>query len=419
MKFKSRKTLIVIAVVLILSGIVFYYFKIRYIPRSELLLYTEADTLAKEEVTKLYGIPVDSFDVEFDKVRRGQMLLSILYNYRLPEGALSELIANPPIEFDLRKIRAGNKYAIFLKKDSLGTVKYFVYEHTPTDFVRITFADSSAYVEVARKKVVQEMKYATGTIATSLWNTILDNGINPMLALELSDIYAWTVDFFGLQPADSFAVVYDEQYVDSVCVGLGKIYAAYFRHAGKAFYAIPFIQDSIESYFDLDGNSLRRAFLKAPLRFSRISSRYSHSRLHPILKIRRPHHGIDYSAPAGTPVEAIGDGKLIEASRGSGSGNIIKIRHNSTYTTCYMHLSRFAPGIASGKYVKQGDVIGYVGSTGLSTGPHLDFRFYKNGAPIDPLKVEAPPVEPVHEQNRVAFDSVKTATLNILLQNSK
>jgi murein DD-endopeptidase MepM/ murein hydrolase activator NlpD len=215
---------------------------------------------------------------------------------------------------------------------------------------------------------------------------------NPVLANELSEIYAWSIDFFGLQPADSFSVIYDELYVDSVSIGLGRIHAAYFRSSGTDFYAIPFVQDSVESYYDLEGNSLRKAFLKAPLRFSRISSRYSHSRVHPVLKIRRPHHGVDYAAPTGTPVQAIGDGKIIEAKRGynNGGGNYIKIRHNSIYTTAYLHLSGFAPGIATGTYVRQGDVIGYVGSTGLATGPHLDFRFYKNGSPVDPLKVEAP-----------------------------
>jgi len=197
-------------------------------------------------------------------------------------------------------------------------------------------------------------------------------------------------------------------------IGLGKIYGTYFRHTGKDFYGIPFVQDSVESFFDQEGNSLRKAFLKAPLRFSRISSRYSWSRMHPILKYRRPHLGIDYAAPAGTPVYAIGDGKIIEKNYKKGSGHMLKIRHNSVYTTAYLHLGRYGKGINTGTYVKQGDVIGYVGSSGLSTGSHLDFRFYKNGSPIDPLKVEAPPVEPVKEENRAVFDSVKTVIMERL-----
>jgi murein DD-endopeptidase MepM/ murein hydrolase activator NlpD len=343
------------------------------------------------------------------------MLLNILTHYHLPEGAVAGLIANEHKGFDLRKIRAGNKYAIFLEKDSLATLRYLVYEHTPVDYVLFSFFDKVS-IEMGQKEVIQKSQFAGGSIVTSLWNAMIDQEINPMLANELSEIYAWSIDFFGLQPADSFSVVYDEQYVDSVSVGLGKIHAAYFRHAGRDFYAIPFVQDSVESYYDVEGLSLRKAFLKAPLRYSRISSRYSHSRMHRILKIRRPHHGVDYSAPSGTPVQAIGDGKIIEAKRGynKGGGNMIKIRHNSTYSTAYLHLAGFAPGIKQGIYVRQSDVIGYVGTTGLSTGPHLDFRFYKNGKAIDPLKVEAPPVDPVREENKLAFDSAKREALKLL-----
>jgi murein DD-endopeptidase MepM/ murein hydrolase activator NlpD len=208
------------------------------------------------------------------------------------------------------------------------------------------------------------------------------------------------------------------QYIDTALAGIGRIHAAFFRHMQNDYYAIPFVQDSVEDYYDIDGNSLRRVFLKAPLRYSRISSRYSHSRMHPILKIRRPHHGIDYAAPIGTPVHAVGDGEVIKAGYDDGGGYMLKIRHNSVYTTSYMHLSRYAKGIRRGSHVRQGDVIGYVGSSGLSTGPHLDFRFYRNNQPINPLKVKAPPVEPIKEENRQAFDSVKAITIRRLSASS-
>ena len=407
------KILTVITVLVVTLAISYFYYY-QYLPVENDVEITDTIPVV-QEIVKMYGIPVDSFNIKFDVVKRNQMLLNILSAYHLPDGAVAALIASDQKVFDLRKIRAGNKYAVFLEKDSLQTLRYFVYEHTPVEFVRFSFLDSVT-VEKDEKEIINKCQIATGSIHTSLWNSMIDNGLNPILANELSEIYAWSIDFFGLQPADSFCVVYDEQYVDSVPVGLGKIHAAYFRHADHDFYAIPFVQDSVESFFDLEGNSLRKAFLKAPLRFSRISSRFSNSRLHPVLKIRRPHHGVDYAAPAGTPVQAIGDGKIIEAKKGynNGGGNMIKIRHNSVYTTAYLHLSGFASGIHTGGYVKQGDVIGYVGATGLATGPHLDFRFYMNGKPIDPLKVEAPPVEPVHEGNLAAFDSVKTETLNLL-----
>jgi murein DD-endopeptidase MepM/ murein hydrolase activator NlpD len=232
--------------------------------------------------------------------------------------------------------------------------------------------------------------------------------------VELSDIYAWTVDFFGLQKGDRFRVIYEERYLDDKPVGIGKIFGAEYKGTEDTIFAIPMIQDGNESFYDSDGNSLRRAFLKAPLRFSRISSRYSSGRMHPILRIVRPHLGVDYAAPEGTPVYSIGDGTVISAGIEGESGRIVRIRHNSVYSTAYLHLSRFGSGIEPGATVKQGDIIGYVGSNGLSTGPHLDFRFYKNGYAVDPLKVEAPPVEPVKDENRQKFEKIKAVTIAIL-----
>ena len=243
---------------------------------------------------------------------------------------------------------------------------------------------------------------------------MIGGGLHPNLAIGLSDIFAWTVDFFGLQKGDSFKVIYEELYIDDKLLGTGRIYAAQFNRTGSAITAIPFIQDGKESYFDTDGNSLRKAFLKAPLQFSRISSRFSSSRMHPILRIRRPHFGVDYAAPVGTPVHSIGDGRVTSATNENGAGRMVRIQHNSVYATAYLHLSRFGEGIAPGAFVKQGDIIGYVGSSGLSTGPHLDFRFYMNGSPVDPLKVEAPPVEPVSEENLARFEKSKTVILNLL-----
>jgi len=267
---------------------------------------------------------------------------------------------------------------------------------------------------VKQKEVITKQKTATGRIESSLWQTMMDNDINPTVALELSEIYAWTIDFFGLQPEDSFSIIYDESYVDTISIGIGEVHAAYFKHGGKDLYAIPFMQDSILSFFDTEGNSLRRAFLKAPLKFNRISSRYSSGRLHPILRIVRPHYGVDYTAPSGTPVYSIGDGRVTSTTYDSGSGNIVKITHNSVYSTAYMHLRAFAQGIKAGVYLKQGDIIGYVGSTGLSTGPHLDFRVYMYGSPIDPLKMESPPVDPVKPQYMAEFDSVKAEIIQEL-----
>lgn len=354
----------------------------------------------------LYGFPIDSFVIDQGRVKRNQNLSEILTRYNVSMQVIDRIGKQYRDTFDVRKIRAGNRYTVFCSTDSLKTLQYFIYEHTPVDYVVFDLKDS-INIYKGEKDIRSVLKKASGTIESSLWNTMKDKDYNPMLAIELSDIYAWSIDFFGLQKGDMFKVIYEELFVDSQSVGLGKVHGALFRHTDKDFWAIPFIQDSVESFYDEEGNSLRKAFLKAPLRYSRISSRFSHSRYHPILKIRRPHHGVDYAAPVGTPVQAVGDGKVIaRAYQKGGGGRYVKIKHNSVYTTTYMHLSRFGKGINVGTYVKQGDIIGYVGSSGLSTGPHLDFRFYKNGSPVDPLKVEAPPVEPVKEENLEEYGEI-------------
>lgn len=242
---------------------------------------------------------------------------------------------------------------------------------------------------------------------------MVGNNLPVELALELSDIYAWTIDFFGLQQGDSIRVYYEEQYVDSTRIGIGQIYAADFYHARRWQGAYWFdasdygeTAQPLRGYFDAAGNSLRKAFLKAPLNYKRISSHFTYARKHPVYKVVRPHTGVDYAAPMGTPVVSIGDGVVIEKGYKGSGGNTVKIRHNATYTTAYLHLSKYASDIAVGKAVQQGQVIGYVGSTGASTGPHLDFRVWKGGTPIDPLKMESPPVEPIPEAYKARFDSV-------------
>lgn len=378
---------------------------------GEILIEYNDSIEAEVFIAREYGLAIDSFHIITGKIKRNQTLGTLLYSYGVSHDTIHKLSIASTDVFDLRKVRMGNPYKIFSSMDTNHRVLHFVYEHTPVDYVMFNIEDS-IWVSRQEKDVIQKNREVSGTITSSLWNTMLDSKVDPMLAFELSEIYAWTIDFFGLQEGDGFKIIYKEQFVDTTYIGLGKIQGAVFYHAGEEFYAVPFIQDSVESFFDQEGNSLRKAFLKAPLRFSRISSRYSNSRMHPVLKIRRPHLGVDYAAPIGTPVLAVGDGKIVKSGYTKGNGNWIKIQHNSVYATAYLHLSRYGKGIHNGVYVKQGDVIGYVGSTGLSTGPHLDFRFYKNGYPVDPLKVKAPPVEPVKEENRIRYDSL----LNIAME---
>ncbi len=409
----KRKNIILLLSVVVLSMVltlvILYY---GAMPEESISEFDQAPVV-KTSVNRLYGLAVDSFEVTPGHVGRNQNLGQILEQYNLPEKSLAQLVQYAGSIFDMRKIRVGNKYTAFLSKDQDSKLEYFVYEHTPVDFVVFDFRDSLK-VSLKQKEVKTVQRRAYGEINTSLWDAIKKSSINPQVALELSEIYAWTIDFFGLQHGDHFTVVYDELYVDSVSVGLGNIYGASFNHGGRDLLAIPFKQGNSTSFFDAEGNSLRRAFLKAPLHFSHISSHFTNSRFHPILKIRRPHHGVDYAAPIGTPVYSIGDGTVLSTTMNGGEGRMVKVRHNGVYTTTYMHLSGFAKGISAGKYVTQGQVIGYVGSTGLSTGPHLDFRVYKNGTPIDPLKMESPSVDPVKPENKLAFDEIKTSTLHML-----
>jgi murein DD-endopeptidase MepM/ murein hydrolase activator NlpD len=376
----------------------------------------EMDTIASIPTPPIlkYGIPVDSFIVEEGQIRPNQHLSHILSSYGVSLGTIDQIARRSKEIFDVRKIRGGNNFSIFQTADSLNETRYFVYENSAVDYYVFELFDSLR-VYKGEKEVETRLKTAHGEIKSSLWNAMTGNGLDPMLALRLSDIFAWSIDFFAIQRGDRFRVIYDELYVDSVSIGLGEIYAVQFDHFGKENYAFRFYQDERFDYFDHEGNSLRRAFLKAPLDFYRISSGFSHSRMHPVLRIRRPHHGVDYAAPTGTPVMSIGDGTVItRAYQANGGGNYLRIKHNSVYTTVYMHLSGFAKGVVQGARVRQGQVIGYVGATGLATGPHLDFRVFKNGTPVDPLRVEAPPVEPVDKDKMPDYLILKDSLMREL-----
>lgn len=373
------------------------------------------DTVITEivEPKKVYGLIIDSFIVDHGEVEPNKNLSELLNQYGVDNSTIFKIAEKSVDIFDVRRFKAGNNYSVFMTNDSMQKLQYFVYEQNPVEYVVFDLSDSIDIYKGEKEVLLKEVE-GNGIIESSLWNSMVANNLPPTLSLELSDIYAWTIDFFGLEKGDKYKVVYDEEYVDTLRVGVKNIKCAEFEHRGYKYYAIPFIQDSTLSFFDEEGNSLRKAFLKAPLKFSRISSRFSNSRLHPVLKIRRPHHGVDYAAPVGTPVVSIGDGIVIKKEYSGGAGYMVKIKHNGVYTTAYLHLSKYGENINVGAKVKQGQVIGYVGSSGLSTGPHLDFRVYKNGVPVDPLQVEAPPVEPIKEENKIAFNAVKDSVLTLL-----
>ena len=364
-----------------------------------------------------YGLAIDSFRVDTGYVSNGETLGGILNRLGATRQQINQVGTLAREEFDVRQIRAGKQFLALYATDSAKNevLQYWVYLPDART-AKVLHLTDSLHVEHLQKPIRIVPRKAEVVIESSLWNAMAGNDLPVELALELSEIYAWTIDFFGLQQGDSIRVFYDEQYVDSVRWGIGRIYAANFYH-GKCWqeaywFDIADYQATdtrCRGYFDAEGNSLRKAFLKAPLNYKRISSKFTYARKHPVYKVVRPHTGVDYAAPAGTPVVAIGDGVVIEKGYKGGGGNTVKIRHNSTYTTAYLHLSKYGKDIAVGKRVSQGQVIGYVGSTGASTGPHLDFRVWKGGTPIDPLKMVSPPVEPVPATLRPTFDSVVVA----------
>lgn len=407
------KKIIIPSILALLALALVLYFTIK--PKVELEYIEPQVEETKQEDMLKYGIPIDSFNIETYSVKRNQTIGNIFIQHDVSTSHFRELTKCAKGVFDIRSIKAGNPYKVFTTKDSAGVIKYLVYEHSQVDYVVFDFTNSLR-ITTGQHKIIPVTRISEAEITESLWGAMQDYNLNPILALDLSDIFAWAVDFFGLYKKDKFKAIYDELYVDDKSIGIGTIYAAWFEHRGEKYYAFRYMQDSIWSYWDEQGNSLRKAFLKAPLRFSRISSKFSYNRLHPILKVYRPHTGVDYAAPEGTPVVALGDGVISHKGYNKAAGYYVRIKHNSVYSTGYNHFSRYGKGIAKGARVKQGQVIGYVGKTGYATGPHLDMRFWKNGKPIDPLKVEAPPVEPIKDDNREDFTS-KIAPLKVRLDS--
>ena len=366
------------------------------------------------EPKMLFGLRADSFHIEESWVAKNQNLSDILIDRGVSAQSVDQIAKNSVAVFDVRKMKAGNRYSMFYSKDSKRTPIYMVYQNNGVDYYIYSLTDSLKVLP-GKHEVVSKRQKISGVITSSLWNAMKENNISPLLAIELSDIYAWTIDFFGIQKGDQFTVIFDEDFVNGESIGLGKIHTASFTQAGTVFYAIRFGQEDGENFFDEKGTNLKKAFLKAPLKFSHISSRFSNNRMHPVLRIVRPHHGVDYAAATGTPVYSIGEGVVLQKSyQAGGGGNFVKIRHNSVYSTSYMHLSKFAAGLKAGSRVKQGEVIGYVGSTGLSSGPHLDFRVYMGNSAVNPLTIKSDPGKPVDPANMPKFTILRDSVLQLL-----
>ncbi len=369
-------------------------------------------TQQQEAVTYEYNIPTNGLIITRDTIRPRQTLAEVLYRLGFNSQQIYSLTQCPDSIFDERRIRAGEACTLFSQSDSAAL--YLVIESGKRAYVKFDIQNGFRATRHERPTMWRQSEVA-GKVNSSLWVAMEESNASPQLAVLMSHIFGWSIDFFGIQKGDEFRIVYSREYVEDTPLNNYRIDAASFSASGNTVYAIPFTQEGEELFYNTDGNSLEGAFLKAPLDFYRISSKFSNNRFHPVLKRYRAHHGVDYAAPKGTPVYAIGSGKVIKrAYQAGGAGYYVKIRHNSTYTTTYMHLSKFAKGLKEGDYVKQKQVIGYVGSTGVSTGPHLDFRVHENGKPINPLTIKSQPKKPISEANKASFGIVRDSLVKRL-----
>ena len=361
-----------------------------------------ADEQAVEDTLSVLP-SLDSLRCVEGKVKSGQFFSTLMTGLGLNAQEAYDLTMACDTVFDVKNLRVGNEYKAYYDGQIL---KYVLYRQDRTS--DILFECQTPYkVSKVTRPVTVRKRYADVTINSSLWNDMKAAGASPLIILSLSDIYAWTVDFFGLQKGDRFRVLYEEKVCDGEVIAIDTVRYAIFSHNGKDLPMVMYDQkDGGNIWWNEKGESMRKAFLKAPLKFSRISSGFSYARRHPVTRRVQPHTGIDYAAPKGTPVMSIGDGVVTSKKYEGAGGNTVRIRHNSVYSTAYLHLSGYAKGLKVGQRVRQGEVIGYVGSTGRSTGPHLDFRVWKNGSPINPLKMESPPAEPLKKENLEDFELV-------------
>ncbi len=365
---------------------------------SKELVIEEIETFVQGYSEKLYSI-------DSGIVQPNQSLGQILPNYGVNYSTIVTLSDSFKDVFDVKKIYPKDKYYIVKSKDSLATPIDFLYKKSAREMVVMHLNDSVS-IDIVEKPITIELKEAGGVIKSSLWNSFMSNDLTPALVNRVANLYAWTIDFFGIQENDFYKIIYEAQYVDGEFIGVGKIKAILFNHMGKEFYAFDYDSPTEEGfhYYNEKGESMKKALLSAPLEYVRISSKFSNSRLHPITKKYTPHHGVDYAAPTGTPVVSTGDGKVFFIGKAGGAGKMIKIKHTfGDVITKYLHLSKYASGIKKGSFVKQGQKIAEVGNTGMSTGPHLDYRIYINGKAVDPLKMTVPSKDPIPDSLKANY----------------
>ncbi len=343
-----------------------------------------------------FGVEMDRYTVSIEAIRRGDTFSDLMDPFPVSAEIIGNLVQAARPVFDIRKLLPGHDLHVYQTSDSLHDVALAIYEASATRYVVFDFGDS-LHARVEEREVRTTTRSVSGIIKSSLYETLQSASVDPLLAVRLSEVFAWQIDFYRLQAGSRFTVAFEEKFVSNKRVGIGRVLATHFQHGGRDHEAYLFSNGEAEEYYDEEGNSLRKAFLIAPVEYKRISSRYSGRRFHPVQKRYKAHLGTDYAAAYGTPIQATGDGVITDARFGSANGNFVKIRHNGTYSTQYLHMTKIKSGIRPGVAVKQGQVIGFVGSTGLATGPHVCYRFWKNGQQVDHLREDLPSVEPLPE----------------------
>lgn len=392
---------------IVIAGVALFFLSVDVRPREEYV----AEQQVELEIDSIplppseYGIPMAGFILEQGRVKNGATFGNMLAGHGISMNVVQLLVEHAAPYFDVRKMRSGNPFAFIFPEGGNTVPKYFIYESSPVEYIVFSLQEDSLNVTVGQRPVRTSEHTLACKVTGALYNDLSSAGADPVLAVLLAEVFAWTVDFYRIQKDDVFSVTYRENSVDGQRFGMPQILAARYTSGGKVTQAFAFEQPDGMQFFDDAGNSLRKAFLKAPLKFSRISSGFSKRRLHPVQKVMKAHLGTDYAAPYGTPILAVGDGVVEAAGHGRGNGNYVKIKHNGTYSTQYLHMRKIL--VKKGQRVSQGDVIGEVGSTGLATGPHVCYRFWKNGVQVDPRKEEFPSTGPVAESLRPKFNEVR------------
>lgn len=404
-QYNYKRILLVAALALGCSFLAFFGFQ-KYQQQATIsqAAKVKLDAFKVEDPNVKYGFLLDTFNMDNQMIKENEFISDILTSYKVDYLDIEEMVTNYKEIFDVRTLRAGKPYTI-LRKDTSAAAEYFIYE--PSVYSYIVFDFKNKDVKKVERPIEKRIEEASGVIETSLWNTMVDNGLSYELTSKMEDALAWSVDFHYIQKDDRFKLIYERHYIDGQPVGVGDIKGAYYKNYDNEYYAFFYENDRHSGFYDTEARPMKKAFLKSPVQYSRVSSGFNMRRFHPILKRRKPHLGTDYAAPRGTPIRAVADGVVVRRGYTRGNGNFIKIKHDKVYQTQYLHMNGFAKGVSNGVHVKQGQTIGYVGSTGLATGPHVCFRFWKNGRQVNHLRENLPPPEPMPSEDIPLFNEIR------------